>query len=131
MTGTFEYERGDKRAVPDFNVFFRYFATYPYYSDAVWYLTQMRRWGQIAEQKPDEWYADDREVACIAPTCTSRPRAMLVAEGLREGSRTSRGRATAIARRQSSSSTASSTTAASRTPTSRASRSVCKARRHA
>jgi nitrate/nitrite transport system substrate-binding protein len=57
MTGTFEYERGDKRAVPDFNVFFRYFATYPYYSDAVWYLTQMRRWGQIAEQKPDDWYA--------------------------------------------------------------------------
>jgi nitrate/nitrite transport system substrate-binding protein len=57
MTGTFEYERGDKRAVPDFNVFFRHFATYPYYSDAVWYLTQMRRWGQISESKPDEWYA--------------------------------------------------------------------------
>ena len=53
MTGTFEYEKGDKREVPDFNVFFRYYATYPYYSDAVWYLTQMRRWGQIAEQKPD------------------------------------------------------------------------------
>lgn len=58
MTGTFEYEKGDKRAVPDFNVFFRYFATYPYYSDAVWYLTQMRRWGQISEQKPDSWYMD-------------------------------------------------------------------------
>jgi nitrate/nitrite transport system substrate-binding protein len=58
MTGTFEYEKGDKRAVPDFNVFFRYFATYPYYSDAVWYLTQMRRWGQIPEAKPDSWYAD-------------------------------------------------------------------------
>jgi nitrate/nitrite transport system substrate-binding protein len=56
MTGTFEYERGDKRSVPDFNVFFRYFATYPYYSDAVWYLTQMRRWGQITEGKPDAWY---------------------------------------------------------------------------
>jgi nitrate/nitrite transport system substrate-binding protein len=56
MTGTFEYEKGDKREVPDFNVFFRYYATYPYYSDAVWYLTQMRRWGQIAEQKPDDWY---------------------------------------------------------------------------
>ena len=27
MTGTFEYEKGDKRAVPDFNVFFRYYAT--------------------------------------------------------------------------------------------------------
>lgn len=58
MTGTFEYEKGDKRAVPDFNVFFRYNATYPYYSDAVWYLTQMRRWGQIAEPKADSWYMD-------------------------------------------------------------------------
>ncbi|PQA86365.1 CmpA/NrtA family ABC transporter substrate-binding protein [Hyphococcus luteus] len=58
MTGTFEYEKGDKRAVPDFNVFFRYFATYPYYSDAIWYLTQMRRWGQIPESKPDGWYMD-------------------------------------------------------------------------
>ena len=56
MTGTFEYERGDERAVPDFNVFFRYYATYPYYSDAVWYLTQMRRWGQIPEGKTDGWY---------------------------------------------------------------------------
>jgi nitrate/nitrite transport system substrate-binding protein len=56
MTGTFEYEKGDKRAAPDFNVFFRYNATYPYYSDAVWYLTQMRRWGQIPEAKPDSWY---------------------------------------------------------------------------
>ncbi|MCO6412724.1 MAG: ABC transporter substrate-binding protein [Thiogranum sp.] len=58
MTGTFEYEKGDKREVPDFNVFFRYNATYPYYSDAVWYLTQMRRWGQIAEYKPDSWYME-------------------------------------------------------------------------
>ena len=58
MTGTFEYEKGDKRDVPDFNVFFRHNATYPYYSDAIWYLTQMRRWGQIEEQKPDSWYMD-------------------------------------------------------------------------
>jgi nitrate/nitrite transport system substrate-binding protein len=56
MTGTFEYEPGDIRDVPDFNVFFRYNATYPYYSDAVWYLTQMRRWGQIAEPQTDAWY---------------------------------------------------------------------------
>jgi nitrate/nitrite transport system substrate-binding protein len=56
MTGTFEYEKGDKREVPDFNVFFRYHATYPYYSDAIWYLTQMRRWGQISEPKSDDWY---------------------------------------------------------------------------
>ena len=58
MTGTFEYEKGDKRSIPDFNVFFRYFATYPYYSDAIWYLTQMRRWGQISEPKSDQWYFD-------------------------------------------------------------------------
>ncbi|WP_461481448.1 CmpA/NrtA family ABC transporter substrate-binding protein [Porticoccus sp.] len=58
MTGTFEYEKGDKREVPDFNVFFRHYATYPYYSDAVWYLTQMRRWGQISEKKSDDWYFD-------------------------------------------------------------------------
>ncbi|WP_406566479.1 CmpA/NrtA family ABC transporter substrate-binding protein [Aestuariirhabdus haliotis] len=58
MTGTFEYEKGDKRAVPDFNVFFRYNATYPYYSDAIWYLTQMRRWGQISEPRSDDWYLE-------------------------------------------------------------------------
>lgn len=58
MTGTFEYEKGDQRSVPDFNVFFRYFATYPFYSDAVWYLAQMRRWGQISEPKSDQWYFD-------------------------------------------------------------------------
>lgn len=58
MTGTFEYEKGDKRSAPDFNVFFRYNATYPYYSDAIWYLTQMRRWGQIPDAKPDSWYLD-------------------------------------------------------------------------
>ena len=58
MTGTFEFEKGDKRDIPDFNVFYRYFATYPYYSDAIWYLTQMRRWGQIPEYKEDDWYAE-------------------------------------------------------------------------
>ncbi len=58
MTGTFEYEAGDVREVPDFNVFFRENATYPYYSDAIWFLTQMRRWGQIEEHKPDDWYME-------------------------------------------------------------------------
>ncbi|HRQ87247.1 MAG TPA: CmpA/NrtA family ABC transporter substrate-binding protein [Bacteroidia bacterium] len=58
MTGTFEFEKGDVREMPDFNVFFRHNATYPYYSDCVWFLTQMVRWGQIAEQKPDAWFAE-------------------------------------------------------------------------
>jgi nitrate/nitrite transport system substrate-binding protein len=56
MAGTWEYHKGDVRPMPDFNVFFRYYATYPYYSDCIWYLTQMRRWGQISEAKPDAWF---------------------------------------------------------------------------
>ncbi|WP_298189748.1 CmpA/NrtA family ABC transporter substrate-binding protein [uncultured Pseudomonas sp.] len=80
MTGTFEYEKGDKRKVPDFNVFFRYNATYPYYSDAVWYLTQMRRWGQIAEAKPDSWYLETAKQVYL-PAIYREAAAELVAEG--------------------------------------------------
>ena len=80
MTGTFEYEKGDKRAVPDFNVFFRYNATYPYYSDAVWYLTQMRRWGQIAEQKADSWY-DEVAKSVYRPDIYRKAAEELIAEG--------------------------------------------------
>lgn len=58
MTGSFEYEKGDKRPMPEFNTFFRNFATYPYYSDAIWYLTQMRRWGQINAPKSDAWFIE-------------------------------------------------------------------------
>ncbi|MGV8953010.1 MAG: CmpA/NrtA family ABC transporter substrate-binding protein, partial [Cypionkella sp.] len=83
MTGTFEYEPGDKRAVPDFNVFYRYFATYPFYSDAIWYLTQMRRWGQIAEDKPDNWYADVAK-SVYRPDIYLKAARMLVEEGLIE-----------------------------------------------
>jgi nitrate/nitrite transport system substrate-binding protein len=81
MTGTFEYEKGDKRAVPDFNVFYRYYANYPFYSDAVWYLTQMRRWGQITETKQDSWY---EEVArsVYRPDLYLQAARMLVEEGL-------------------------------------------------
>ena len=80
MTGTFEYEKGDKRAVPDFNVFFRYNATYPYYSDAIWYLTQMRRWGQISEAKPDSWYFDIAKQVYL-PAIYQSAASELVAEG--------------------------------------------------
>ncbi len=58
MTGFFYFQKSDKREMPDFNVFFKYHATYPWYSDGVWFLTQMRRWGQITEPKPAEWYAE-------------------------------------------------------------------------
>ncbi|OGS51085.1 MAG: nitrate ABC transporter substrate-binding protein [Erythrobacter sp. RIFCSPHIGHO2_12_FULL_63_10] len=58
MTGRFTFEPGDTREAKGFNIFFDKFAGYPYYSDAIWYLTQMRRWGQIAVDKPDQWYFD-------------------------------------------------------------------------
>lgn len=80
MTGTFEYEKGDKRSLPDFNVFFRYNATYPYYSDAIWYLTQMRRWGQIVELKPDSWYEETAKKV-YQPEIWFKAAKELVAEG--------------------------------------------------
>jgi nitrate/nitrite transport system substrate-binding protein len=81
MTGTFEYEKGDRRSVPDFNVFFRYYATYPYYSDAVWYLSQMRRWGQIPEGKTDAWYAETAKKV-YRPDIYLEAARLLVEEGL-------------------------------------------------
>ncbi|NJM83308.1 MAG: ABC transporter substrate-binding protein [Tabrizicola sp.] len=80
MTGTFEFEPGDKRPAPDFNVFFRYNATFPYYSDAVWYLTQMRRWGQIGEAKPDSWY-DETAKSVYKPGIYQQAAEALIAEG--------------------------------------------------
>jgi len=80
MTGTFEFERGDARAMPDFNVFFRHHATYPFYSDAVWFLTQMRRWGQIGEEKPDAWY-DEVARRVYRPDIYREAAHLLVEEG--------------------------------------------------
>lgn len=48
MTGTIQYAKGEAPVpMPDFNVFYRYAATFPWRSHAVWFLTQMLRWGQI------------------------------------------------------------------------------------
>jgi ABC-type nitrate/sulfonate/bicarbonate transport system substrate-binding protein len=50
MTGTFRYGPGEDPVVmPDFNVFFRFAATFPWRSHAEWFLTQMLRWGQIEQ----------------------------------------------------------------------------------
>jgi nitrate/nitrite transport system substrate-binding protein len=81
MTGTFEYEQGDRREAPDFNVFFRHNATFPYYSDAVWTLTQMRRWGQIDEAHPDAWY-DEVAKSVYRPDLYQQAAEALIAEGL-------------------------------------------------
>lgn len=80
MTGTFEFDKGDVRPVPDFNVFFRDNATYPYYSDAIWFLTQMRRWGQIGEEKPDDWYLNTAK-SVYKPDIYQKAALALIAEG--------------------------------------------------
>lgn len=80
MTGTFEFEKGDKRSMPDFNVFFRHDATYPFYSDGIWFLTQMRRWGQIPDTKPAAWYHETiKEI--YRPDIWGKAAELLVAEG--------------------------------------------------
>ncbi|WP_370476606.1 CmpA/NrtA family ABC transporter substrate-binding protein [Tamlana flava] len=80
MTGTFEFEKGDKRDMPDFNVFYKYNATYPFYSDGIWFLTQMRRWGQIPETKPADWYAETIK-DIYRPDIWTKAAKLLVEEG--------------------------------------------------
>jgi nitrate/nitrite transport system substrate-binding protein len=80
MTGTFEFEKGDKRSFPDFNVFYKYHATYPFYSDAVWFLTQMRRWGQISDAKTDTWYMETA-MKIYKPEIWMKAAQLLVEEG--------------------------------------------------
>ncbi len=58
LTGNYQYEKDDIRPVPTLNVYYSSFAGYPFYGDAIWYLTQMRRWGQIATEQTDAWYDD-------------------------------------------------------------------------
>lgn len=80
MTGTFAFGPDDVRPAPDFNIFFREFASYPFYSDAVWTLTQMRRWGQIPEAEPDAWY-DATAKAVYKPAIYEQAAHLLIAEG--------------------------------------------------
>ncbi|WP_445738301.1 CmpA/NrtA family ABC transporter substrate-binding protein [Mariniflexile sp.] len=80
MTGTFEFEKGDKRDMPDFNVFYKYNATYPFYSDGIWFLTQMRRWGQIPDAKSEAWYAETIK-KIYRPDIWKKAADLLVAEG--------------------------------------------------
>jgi nitrate/nitrite transport system substrate-binding protein len=47
MMGTFQYSKNEfPRSCPDFSVFHHYAANFPWYSQAMWFVTQMIRWGQ-------------------------------------------------------------------------------------
>ncbi|MEM6778405.1 MAG: CmpA/NrtA family ABC transporter substrate-binding protein [Planctomycetota bacterium] len=85
MTGTFVFQDTDVRPMPDFNVFFKYNATFPHYSDCIWFLTQMRRWGQITEAKPAEWYAETAK-EIYRPDIYRTAADMLISEGKLEAS---------------------------------------------
>ncbi len=50
MMGTYQFAPNSMpQTQTDFNVFHRYAANYPWRSHAIWFLTQMIRWGQIQE----------------------------------------------------------------------------------
>ncbi|MGJ8673340.1 CmpA/NrtA family ABC transporter substrate-binding protein [Rubritalea sp.] len=80
MTGYFFFQKTDKREMPDFNVFYKNNATYPWYSDGIWFLTQMRRWGQISEPKSKDWYLETAK-SVYAPEVYLEAAKMLVEEG--------------------------------------------------
>ncbi len=80
MTGTFIYQATDIQPLPDFNVFFKGFASYPHYSDCIWFLTQMRRWGQIGESKPADWYESTAK-EIYKPAIYEQAAKLLIAEG--------------------------------------------------
>jgi nitrate/nitrite transport system substrate-binding protein len=80
MTGKFTFGAGEVRDTPEFNLFFDQQASYPFASDAIWTLTQMRRWGQIAETKPDQWYFDTAKAAYRADLYDAAAKS-LVADG--------------------------------------------------
>lgn len=80
MTGTFVFQKSDVREMPDFNVFFKHQASFPHYSDCIWFLTQMRRWGQITEAKPASWYEETAK-EIYKPAIYRKAAEMLVSEG--------------------------------------------------
>jgi ABC-type nitrate/sulfonate/bicarbonate transport system substrate-binding protein len=80
MKGSFRFGPDeDPVAMPDFNVFHRYTANFPWHSHAVWFITQMYRWGQLDEAvniravaervyRPDLYREAARELGLPFPT---------------------------------------------------------------
>ncbi|MEP6342604.1 MAG: CmpA/NrtA family ABC transporter substrate-binding protein [Maricaulaceae bacterium] len=71
LTGARRQTTGDFiQDMPDFNVFYRYAANFPWRSHASWFMTQMYRWGQVSspynfQEVIEQAYRSDifREVA--------------------------------------------------------------------
>ena len=56
LSGNVRFTAEDQpRSSPDFNVFYRYAANFPWRSHALWFLSQMKRWGQYdSEFAPED-----------------------------------------------------------------------------
>jgi nitrate/nitrite transport system substrate-binding protein len=81
MTGTYRYQASEVKELPSFILFFDAMASYPHYSDCIWFLTQMRRWGQVSESKPDAWYESTAK-SIYQPSIYRRAAELLVVEGV-------------------------------------------------
>lgn len=81
LAGTFQYSKTEfPVSLPDFSVFHRYAANFPWRSHALWLLTQMARWGQLREPldlhrvaenvyRPDLFRQAARELELATPVC--------------------------------------------------------------
>jgi nitrate/nitrite transport system substrate-binding protein len=79
MHGRLEDWRGRPRVVPDMHVFHRHTATFPWRSQAAWFIAQMIRWGQLEKldglphvldtvYRPDLYRAVAADLGIAAPT---------------------------------------------------------------
>ena len=50
LSGKYKYHAdAAAESLPDFNVFYKYNASFPWHSHAAWYISQMLRWGDLAD----------------------------------------------------------------------------------
>jgi ABC-type nitrate/sulfonate/bicarbonate transport system substrate-binding protein len=91
MSGAFRFGAGEEPvALPDFNVFHRYAANFPWTSHAVWFITQMYRWGQLDEavnirKLAEQVYRPDLYREAARALGLASPRVNDKTEGLRDG----------------------------------------------
>lgn len=78
VTGVYQHGKGDGSS--HFNIYSQKDATCPYYSDAVRYLAQMRRWGQVPDVNPDRWYEETARKVYL-PEIWLKAAKELIAEG--------------------------------------------------
>lgn len=92
LSNLMTYDPGDEPiAHPDFNVFHRYAAMFPWRSHALWFMTQILRWGQLERSenlvkaasrayRPELYRELSAELGWACPTIDYKP------EGLNAGS---------------------------------------------